>query len=55
MLSPWRLMSGSDTPSASTRLRMMLMAWLSTPDFTLCLGASTTDAPPCRSSPSLGV
>src|SRR5438874_923507 len=51
---PCRLMSGSATPMASTRLRMISIDWSSTPESTLFFGASTTDAPPCRSSPSWG-
>src|SRR4051794_20698376 len=52
---PCRLMSGSATPRASTRFLMISMAWSSTLAGTLVLGWSTTDAPPCRSSPSWGL
>src|SRR5438477_13210873 len=47
-------MSGEATSMASTRLRMISIDWSSTPESTLFFGASTTDAPPCRSSPSWG-
>ena len=52
--SPWRVMSGSATPRASTRLRMISMAWSRTPEGTLLRGWSTTEAPPWRSRPSWG-
>ncbi len=57
MLLPCRLISGSATPSESTRFRMMFTAWPSVPDSTLApfLGASTTEIPPWRSRPSWGV
>ena len=57
MLLPCRLISGSATPSESTRFRMMLTAWPNVPGSTLtpCLGASTTEMPPWRSRPSWGV
>ena len=54
-LLPWRVISGSATPSASTRLRMMSIAWSSTPLSTVAFGCSTTEAPPCRSRPSCGL
>src|SRR5207248_6676597 len=52
---PWRSISGSATPMASTRLRMISMAWSSVPDFTLFLGWSTSEAPRWRSRPWWGV
>ena len=57
MLLPCRLTSGSATPSESTRLRMMFTACPSVSDLTLvpAFGASTTEIPPWRSSPSCGV
>ena len=55
MLSPWRLMSGSATPSESTRLRMMSTAWSIDALLTFFpTGWSTTETPPCRSRPSTG-
>ena len=55
MLSPWRLISGSATPSASTRLRMMSTAWSIESLLTFFpTGWSTTEMPPCRSRPRIG-
>ena len=48
-------MSGSATPRASTRLRMISMAVDRSLLFALCLGWSTTEAPPWRSRPRFGV
>ena len=54
-LLPWRLISGSATPSASTRLRMMSTALSSDASFfTSPTGASTTEMPPWRSRPRTG-
>ena len=53
--SPWRAISGSATPSASTRLRMISIVWSIVSESVGCDGASTTDTPPCRSRPSSGV
>jgi hypothetical protein len=39
---PWVLMSGSATPRASTRLRMISTDWLRTPSSTFRSGWSTT-------------
>src|SRR5918997_5906811 len=55
MASPWRVISGSATPRASTRSRMMLRAWSSCSPDASPVGASTTDTPPCRSRPSSGL
>ncbi len=46
MVSPCREMSGSATPSASTRLLMMSMAWSSWSLGTSFAGCRTTDTPP---------
>ena len=55
MASPWRVMSGSATPRASTRSRMMVSAWSSCSSDASPVGASTTDTPPWRSRPSSGL
>ena len=55
MLSPWRVISGSATPRASTRWRMMAMASLMVSLSVSPLGWSTTDTPPWRSRPSSGL
>ncbi len=54
MKLPWRVMSGSATPSASTRRLMIFRAWSSDEPVAWPFGASTTDVPPSRSSPSCG-
>ena len=51
--SPWRVISGSATPRASTRLRMISMAWSRVPWSVSSRGCSTTEAPPWRSRPEL--
>src|SRR5918997_884090 len=55
MASPWRVISGSATPRASTRSRMMLSAWSSCSPEASPVGARTTDTPPWRSRPSSGL
>jgi hypothetical protein len=54
MLSPWREISGSATPSESMRLRMICIAWLRVSELVGVVGLSTTDTPPLRSRPSWG-
>src|SRR5437879_1792083 len=51
---PWRPMSGSATPRASTRARMIEIDVLSTPLSTFFSGWRTTERPPCRSRPRSG-
>ena len=52
---PWRAMSGSATPSASTRLRMISIVSFRASSVTSLVGWRTTDTPPWRSRPSWGV
>src|SRR5215471_5177209 len=52
---PCLVMSGSATPRASTRLRMMFSDWSSWPPVAFLVGDSTTDTPPWRSRPSWGL
>src|SRR3954470_8565364 len=55
MLLPCWVISGSATPRASTRLRMISIAVFRSLLLALVLGESTTDAPPWRSRPRWGV
>src|SRR6266496_148852 len=53
-LPPTRLMSGSATPSASTRSRIRSSALSMTPLSVFFGASSTTDSPPSRSRPRSG-
>jgi hypothetical protein len=51
MFLPCWVISGSATPRASTRLRMISIDVLRSLLLAFVFGDSTTDAPPCRSRP----
>ena len=53
-VSPWRMISGSATPIASTRERMISTATSSATASYSPSGCNVIDAPPCKSRPSDG-